>query len=211
VIERRLPGGVPVLRFSLDPGAEYLAAIRQIFILRPGAAPALEGYFVMLRNIDGYPTLLEGYLAAFATCYRTYQPQLRLPEISFPWEQARRNRRRPNVPTGVRFAGKTSSPDNNKAPAMPVRETPEKFLVAFSFAGEQRELVRSIAEAVEERVGRSKVFLDEWYEDWIAGSDVDSLLQNIYSSCAPAVVCISERYGGKPWTLAEYEMRSVRG
>jgi len=30
---------------------------------------------------------------------------------------------------------------------MPTREIPEKFLVAFSFAGEQRELVRSIAGA----------------------------------------------------------------
>ncbi len=95
VIERRPLGGVPALRFSLDPGAEYLAAIPQIFMLRQGAAPAFEGYFVKLRNIDGYPTLLEGYLAAFATCYRAYQPELRLPEISFPWEQATRNRRRP--------------------------------------------------------------------------------------------------------------------
>lgn len=62
--ERRLPGGVPVLRFSLDPAAEYLAAIRLIFLLRQGAAPAFEDYFVKLRNIDGYPTLFEGYLAA---------------------------------------------------------------------------------------------------------------------------------------------------
>jgi hypothetical protein len=97
VIERRLPGGVPVLRFSLDPAAEYLAAIRQIFMLRQGAAPAFEDYFVKLGNIDGYPTLFEGYLAAFSTCYRTYQSDLRLPEISFPWEQARRSRRRPKA------------------------------------------------------------------------------------------------------------------
>jgi hypothetical protein len=33
-------------------------------------------------------------------------------------------------------------------PPRDVPEPPEKFLVAFSFAGEQRDLVRSIAEAV---------------------------------------------------------------
>src|SRR5271166_1168112 len=84
VIERRLPGGIPVLRFSLDPAAEYLAAIRQIFILRQGGASAFEGHFAKLREIDGFPTLIGGYLAAFATCYRAYKSELRLPEISFP-------------------------------------------------------------------------------------------------------------------------------
>ena len=81
--------------------------------------------------------------------------------------------------------------------------SPEKFQVAFSFAGEQRDLVRSIAVAVEERLGRSKVFLDEWYEAYIAGADADTLLQDIYlERCEVAVVCISERYGNKPWTRA---------
>ncbi len=84
VIERRLPGGVPVLRFSLDPAAEYLAAIRQIFILRQGGVSAFEDHFVKLRGIDGFPALLGGYLAAFATSYRAYKSELRLPEISFP-------------------------------------------------------------------------------------------------------------------------------
>lgn len=88
---------------------------------------------------------------------------------------------------------------------MPAREIPEKFLVAFSFAGEQRELIRSIAEAVEERLGRSTVFLDEWYEDYIAGDGADIVLQDIYRErCVLAVVCVSERYGGKSWTLAEH-------
>jgi hypothetical protein len=43
------------------------------------------------------------------------------------------------------------------------RPDPEKPLVAFSFAGEQRDLVRSIAEALEQRLGRGAVFFDEWY------------------------------------------------
>lgn len=88
---------------------------------------------------------------------------------------------------------------------MPARQIPEKFLVAFSFAGEQRDLVRSIAEAVEKELGSGTVFLDEWFEHYLAGADADLKLQAIYGEkCALAVVCVSERYGGKPWTQAEH-------
>jgi hypothetical protein len=88
---------------------------------------------------------------------------------------------------------------------VPPRDKPDKFKVAFSFAGEQRDLVRRIAEAVEARLGRSTVFFDEWYEAYIAGDSADILLQGIYCErCDLAVVCVSERYGGKPWTLAEH-------
>jgi hypothetical protein len=89
---------------------------------------------------------------------------------------------------------------------MPTRQIPEKFLVAFSFAGEQRELVRSIAGAVEERLGQGTVFYDEWFEHYIAGSDADTRLQEIYGRKAElVVVSVSANYGGKPWTLAEHE------
>ena len=93
---------------------------------------------------------------------------------------------------------------------MSARPLPEKFLVAFSFAGEQRELVRSIAEAVEQKLGEGTVFLDEWFEHYLAGADADLKLQGIYGAqCALAVVCVSERYGGKAWTQAEHE--AIRG
>jgi hypothetical protein len=52
---------------------------------------------------------------------------------------------------------------------MAVRAVPRKFKVAFSFAGEQRDLVRSIAETVEQSLGNSTVFFDEWFEYYIAG------------------------------------------
>jgi hypothetical protein len=90
------------------------------------------------------------------------------------------------------------------------REIPEKFLLAFSFAGEQRQLVRSIAEAVEQRLGFGTVFFDEWFEYYIAGADADIRLQDIYSRKSELlVVCVSGEYGRKPWTLAEHE--AVRG
>jgi hypothetical protein len=92
---------------------------------------------------------------------------------------------------------------------MPTREIPEKFLVAFSFGGEQRELVRSIAEVVEERLGQGSVFYDDWFEYYIAGGDADLRLQEIYCQKAELViVSVSASYGGKPWTQAEY--RAIR-
>jgi len=88
---------------------------------------------------------------------------------------------------------------------MPRRQPPERFQVAFSFAGEQRDLVRAVAEAVEKELGSPNVFFDEWFEHYIAGDDADLKLQEIYTErCALVVVCVSERYGGKPWTLAEH-------
>jgi len=86
------------------------------------------------------------------------------------------------------------------------RTIPDKFLVAFSFAGEQRQLVRSVAEAVEKRLGTGTVYFDDWYEHYLAGSDADTRLQDIYGRRAEmVVVCVSGNYGGKPWTLAEHE------
>jgi hypothetical protein len=89
------------------------------------------------------------------------------------------------------------------------RDIPEEFLVAFSFAGEQRDLVRSIAEAVERQLGHGTVFYDDWFEHYIAGDDADIRLKNIYGKRSILVIpCVSERYGGKPWTRAEH--RAIR-
>jgi hypothetical protein len=89
--------------------------------------------------------------------------------------------------------------------ATSMRKLPEKIHVAFSFAGEQRELVRRIAEAVEARLGYGTVFLDEWFEHYLGGEDADLELQEIYGKrCELAVVCVAERYGKKPWTRAEH-------
>jgi len=94
---------------------------------------------------------------------------------------------------------------------MTVRALPQKFQVAFSFAGEQRDLVRSIAETVEQSLGRSTVFFDEWYEHYIVGGGADTRLQEIYLKRSElVVVCVSERYGGKAWTLAEYDAIKAR-
>ena len=68
---------------------------------------------------------------------------------------------------------------------MLARKLPENFMVAFSFGGEQRQLVRAVVEVVERELGSPNVFFDEWFEHYIAGGDADLKLQQIYGErCA---------------------------
>jgi len=71
--------------------------------------------------------------------------------------------------------------------------------------------VRAVAEAVERELGAPNVFYDEWFEHYLAGKDADTKLQEIYGEgCELAVLCVSERYGNKPWTRAEHEAIRAR-
>lgn len=89
------------------------------------------------------------------------------------------------------------------------REVPARFAVAFSFAGEQRQVILPVVQEVEAILGQSTVFYDDWYEYWIAGPDADLLLQSVYGEKAELVVMgVSGAYGNKPWTNTEY--RAVR-
>ena len=88
---------------------------------------------------------------------------------------------------------------------MTERDFPQAFSVSFSFAGSERQLVRKIAEAVEQRLGRTTVFLDEWFQAAIAGVDGDLRLQSIYlQNSALVVVCVSSKYDDRPWTKIEH-------
>lgn len=86
-----------------------------------------------------------------------------------------------------------------------LRDFPAKFLVAFSFAGEQRGLVGALAEALENRLGRGTVFYDTWFPHRLAGiGSGDTKLQNIYGERSELVVIgVSEAYGSKSWPLTE--------
>jgi hypothetical protein len=91
------------------------------------------------------------------------------------------------------------------------RPWPEKFQVAFSFSGKERKLVEAIATAVENRLGSPNVFVDAWFEAYLPGPDADLKLQRIYrQQCELVVLCISETYGRKPWTLTEHEAIRAR-
>ena|ERR1700751_5635301 len=84
----RTPGGHVILRFNLDPAAEYLAAIRRLVDMRTKRAGPKEwrSYFFCLEGTEGYPSDPEGYLTALATCYRAYKREFSLPDLVFPWE-----------------------------------------------------------------------------------------------------------------------------
>lgn len=92
------------------------------------------------------------------------------------------------------------------------RPIPEKFLVAFSFAGEQRDLVRPIAEAVEQRLGRGTVFFDEWFKHEIVSMNRSDLkLQDAYIEKTELIVVgISQAYADKEWTRMEWDAIRAR-
>ena len=93
----------------------------------------------------------------------------------------------------------------------PRRRLPDRFLVAFSFAGEQRELVRAVAEAAEQRLGWGTVFYDEWFEADLAGSAGDLKLQRKYlEECEVVVFCPSTEYGKTEWTITEWDAIRAR-
>jgi hypothetical protein len=90
VIERRTPGGLVILRFNLDPAAEYLAAIRRLADMRSKRAGSKEwqSYFSKLEKTERYPKGPEGYLTVLAISYKGYKQEYSLPDIIFPWEVA---------------------------------------------------------------------------------------------------------------------------
>ena len=89
---------------------------------------------------------------------------------------------------------------------MPRPLAPTDVWVAFSYAGEQRDLVQRIAEALEARLGKGRVYYDRWYEAWINGGFSRQRLMNIYrNDAAVNVVCLSADHHRKPWTKEERE------
>lgn len=89
---------------------------------------------------------------------------------------------------------------------MDINDSEFRFEVAVSFAGDKkRDRIRRIMEILVAKIGRGKVFFDEWFESELAGHDGQIVLQNIYLKKTRLVVsCICERYGEKPWTQDEW-------
>jgi hypothetical protein len=84
-----------------------------------------------------------------------------------------------------------------------------RFEVAFSFAGPHREKVQQIAELLAIRLGKDRVFFDEWYEHEILGDDMDVLLQHFYHEQSLFVLAdLSGDYASRPWCQAE--ARAIR-
>ena len=68
-----------------------------------------------------------------------------------------------------------------------------RFDIAFSFAERDREKVRRISEIVADRLGKDRVFFDEWYEYELLGKDMDWQIQRIYLEQSLMVVVVQSQ------------------
>lgn len=97
--------------------------------------------------------------------------------------------------------------DDLSGSVQPLREglpPAEKFLVAFSFAGQERSLIRPVAEALGDLLGRSRIFYDDWHLPYLAGESADRKLQEIYKDRSVLVISgISRNYGSREYPLTE--------
>ena len=83
------------------------------------------------------------------------------------------------------------------------------FDVAFSFPGEVREYVQSIAAEVERELGPHTYFYDNNYKAQLARPSLDTLLQDIYGRRSRLIVVfVCEKYQEKEWCGIEF--RSIK-
>ncbi len=97
---------------------------------------------------------------------------------------------------------KNDSPDT-------VDVTKAIFDVALSFPGEEREYARTVADRLSLRLGRNRVFYDDFYKSQLARPNLDTLLQDIYRNRSSLVVAfLCEAYSQKEWCGIEF--RAIR-
>jgi hypothetical protein len=75
VIEPRTPGGHVILRFNLDPGADYLAAIKRLIEMKakPAGRRGWYSYLSSLEQTEDYLGEPESALTALATVLQSPQ------------------------------------------------------------------------------------------------------------------------------------------
>ncbi len=79
------------------------------------------------------------------------------------------------------------------------------FDVALSFPGETRQIVESIAQALEHIIGPNSYFYDNNYVAQLARPSLDTLLQDIYRNRSKLVVVfLSSDYQNKEWCGIEF-------
>jgi uncharacterized protein (DUF2164 family) len=83
-----------------------------------------------------------------------------------------------------------------------MKEDAIKYDVAISYAGENREPVRDLAERLKK--AGYKVFYDEFEKAELWGEDLSAKLEIVYKSAARfCVIFVSNHYNEKPWTNFE--------
>lgn len=107
-------------------------------------------------------------------------------------------------------SGVTSQlPPAGQASIGPSGNQVKRFRVALSFPGEKRGFVEEVANHLAERVGRPKVFYDNFYKAELAKPNLDIALQATYHTDADLVVVfLCAEYEQKEWCGLEW--RAVR-
>src|SRR5262245_818772 len=83
------------------------------------------------------------------------------------------------------------------------------FDVAISFAGEQREFARSVAECL--RAHGRTVFYDEYEQAALWGTNLQEHLSDVYGRQARfCLMLVSEDYAAKVWTTHERRVAQAR-
>jgi len=87
VLVERDVGGTRRWRFSLDPLAEYLAAIYWTDILRDNRERWVR-WLNQMRTIQPDFHKIKGFLVALEDCINAYREELNIPSFEFPWANA---------------------------------------------------------------------------------------------------------------------------
>ena len=92
-----------------------------------------------------------------------------------------------------------------RSEAKAVDITKHLFDVAFSFPGEVRSYVESIAAELEREIGPNSYFYDNNYKAQLARPSLDTLLQDIYLNRSKLIVVfLCEKYQEKEWCGIEF-------
>ncbi|MFT5468660.1 MAG: hypothetical protein ACI8UO_003772, partial [Verrucomicrobiales bacterium] len=87
---------------------------------------------------------------------------------------------------------------------MPEPATTNRFTVALSFPGEHRKYVRNVAARLEEKLGRNRVFFDDFHPNEILGKDADLKLRKVYRERSDFVVPFFSEHYEKRWCKIEW-------
>jgi len=116
----------------------------------------------------------------------------------------------------LKKAGVLETDEKSHFDSAPVRcqeqwpeDLPEKFDVAISFAGTERELAEHLADLV--RNEGYKVFYDAYYEEQLWGKDLPVFFDEIYRKRSSyCVIFISQEYRDRMWTNHERKSAQAR-
>lgn len=86
-----------------------------------------------------------------------------------------------------------------------MRDSPKRFRVAFSFAGEKRDFVSKVASILASRFGEEAILYDKYHEAEFARRDLGIYLPDLYHDQSDLiVVVVCPEYDEKEWTGLEW-------